>query len=349
MQLTAQGIAELIDGRVDGDPEVVIAAPAKIEEGTPGTITFLANPKYNAYLYTTQASAVLVGRDFEPERAVTPTLIRVDDVYGAVSTLLAHFERANAATREISDRASIHPSATLGKNVSIGPFVVVEADAVIGDDTTLCAQTFVGKAVRIGRGCKLYPGVRVGHHCEIGDRCILHGNAVVGGDGFGFAQQEDKSYQKVPQIGKVILEDDVEIGANTTVDRATMGATVIRRGAKLDNLVMIAHNVEVGADTVIAAQAGIAGSTKIGERVRIGGQAGFVGHIQVADDTMIQAQSGVAAALKTPGAAVYGSPAIPYSDYLRAYAVFKKLPALYRKIHQLEKQLAQYEQANPGG
>ena len=345
MQTTVQAIADLVGGRIEGDPTVVITGPAKIEEGTPGTITFLANPKYTDYLYTTAASAVLVTQDFSPERPVAASLIRVSDVYGAISTLLAHFERSEAGRRKVSERASVHPSVTLGENVSIGDFAVVEAGARIGDNTTLHPQTYVGADARIGADCLLYPGVRVGHECELGDRCILHGNVVLGGDGFGFAPQENKRYQKVPQIGKVILEDDVEVGANATIDRATMGATVIRRGAKIDNLVMIAHNVEIGADTVIAAQAGIAGSTKIGERVRIGGQAGFVGHIQVADETMVQAQSGVAAALTEPGKAVYGSPAIPYTDYLRAYAVFKKLPALYRRINQLEKQLARYEQA----
>ena len=340
MQLTAQQIAELIDGTVDGDPAVVITGPAKIEEGTLGTITFLANPKYTEYLYSTAASAVLVATDFAADRPVAPTLIRVDDVYGAVGKLLARFEQANATTREISERASIHPSATLGRNVSIGAFAVVEAGATVADGAVLYPQTYVGRNAVVGTDSLLYPGVRIGHDCEVGERCILHGNVVIGGDGFGFAQQDDKSYQKVPQIGKVILEADVEIGANTTIDRATMGATIIRKRAKLDNLVMIAHNVEVGSDTVIAAQAGIAGSTKIGERVRIGGQAGFVGHIQVADGTMVQAQSGVAAALTEPDKAVYGSPAIPYADYLRAYAVFKKLPALYRRINKLEKELA---------
>ena len=340
MQLTAQQIADLIDGTVEGNPAVVITGPAKIEEGTPGTITFLANPKYTEYLYSTAASAVLVASDFAADRPVVPTLIRVGDVYGAVGKLLARFEQANAATREISERASIHPSATLGHNVSIGAFAVVEAGATVADGAVLYPQTYVGRNAVVGTDSLLYPGVRIGHDCEVGERCILHGNVVIGGDGFGFAQQDDKSYQKVPQIGKVILEADVEIGANTTIDRATMGATIIRRRAKLDNLVMIAHNVEVGSDTVIAAQAGIAGSTKIGERVRIGGQAGFVGHIQVADGTMIQAQSGVAAALTEPDKAVYGSPAIPYADYLRAYAVFKKLPALYRRINKLEKELA---------
>ena len=343
MQFTAQQIADLIDGTVDGDPEVVITGPAKIEEGRPGTITFLANPKYTDYLYTTGASAVLVARDFVADQPVAPTLIRVGDVYGAVGQLLARFDSTNGSTGQISERASVHPEARIGRGVSIGDFAVVEAGATVADGAILYPQTYVGRAAHIGAATILYPGVRIGHDCEIGANCILHGNVVIGGDGFGFAQRADNSYQKVPQIGKVVVEDEVEIGANTTIDRATMGATVIRRRAKLDNLVMIAHNVEVGSDTVIAAQAGIAGSTKIGERVRIGGQAGFVGHIQVADGTMVQAQSGVAAAIKQPDKAVYGSPAIPYADYLRAYAVFKKLPDLYRKLNQLEKRLASIE------
>ena len=344
MQMTAQRIADLIQGTVDGNPEVIITQPAKIEEGGPGTITFLSNPKYAPYVYTTGASAILVSEDFVAEQPIRASLIRVPDVYAAVGQLLAWYAQANTPKSGISEHSFVHPSARIGEGVSIGHYAVVEADAVIGAGTILHPQTYVGRGASVGEQCVLYPGVRIGFECELGRACVLHGNAVVGGDGFGFAPQADKSYQKVPQIGKVILEDDVEIGANTTIDRATLGATVIRRGAKLDNLVMIAHNVEIGEDTAIAAQAGIAGSTKIGARARIGGQAGFVGHIQVADETMVQAQSGVAAAIKKPGTAVYGSPAIPYTDYLRAYAVFKKLPALYRQLNDLEKRLAKYEQ-----
>jgi UDP-3-O-[3-hydroxymyristoyl] glucosamine N-acyltransferase len=233
--------------------------------------------------------------------------------------------------------ASVHPTARLGKNVSVGQFSVISENASIGDGTVLHPQVFIGKNVKVGSHCVLFPGVKVFHDCEIGDHCVLHANVVVGSDGFGFVPQADGSYRKLPQLGNVIIESQVEIGANTTIDRATLGSTFIRQGVKLDNLIMVAHNVEIGENTVIAAQTGIAGSTKIGKNCRIGGQAGFVGHITVADATQVQAQSGVAASVTEAGKALYGSPAIPYNDYLRAYAVFKKLPELYKKLNSLGK------------
>lgn len=342
MHIAAKEIAQLLGGELEGDGEALVDRPGKIEEGGEGTITFLANPKYEDHAYQTRSTVLLAGRDFRPGRALAASaLIRVDDVYDAVRKLLERFGGQMRSDGRISERAFVHASAKLNLEVSVGPFAVVEEGASIGEGSILCPQVFVGKNVRIGKGCVLHPGVKIYQDCEIGDHCTLHANVVIGSDGFGFAPQNDGSYRKIPQIGNVVLEDHVEIGANTTIDRATMGSTVIRRGVKLDNLVMVAHNVEIGEHTVVAAQAGFAGSTKIGKQCRIGGQAGFVGHIEVADGTQVQAQSGVAGAVAEPGQAFYGSPAMPYRDYLRSYAIFKKLPSLYQKINELEKKLSE--------
>jgi UDP-3-O-[3-hydroxymyristoyl] glucosamine N-acyltransferase len=338
MQLTAGQIAQMIEGQVEGDANVTIVGPSKIEEGGPGTITFLANPKYEEYAYTTTASAMLVPDDFKPRAEVKPTLIRVPDVYAAVAQLLGRFGAALQPQLEgQSDEAFIDPSSEVAEDAAIGAFAVVSAGAVIESGVTLYPQVYVGHGVRIGAGSTLYPGVRVYHGCEIGNQCVIHANAVIGSDGFGFNRDASGAYEKVPQIGKVILEDQVEIGANTVIDRATMGATIIRKGAKLDNLIQIAHNVEVGNDTVIAAQAGIAGSTKVGARSLIGGQVGIVGHIQLADGVRIQAQSGVNRTVKEEGAALYGSPALDYNQFLRAFAIFRKLPDLEARLRKLEK------------
>lgn len=337
MQIAAKEIAHMLGGTLEGDGEALVKKPGKIEEGGPGTITFLANPRYEPFAYTTHCAVMLVQREFLPSMPVAAqALIRVDDVYDSLRKLMERFaDVLQPKSPGVSEKAWIHPAAQVAENVSIGVFSVVEENAQVGAGSTLHAQVFIGKNVTIGKNCTLYPGVKVYHGCQIGDNCILHSNAVIGSDGFGFVPQPDGSYLKLPQLGNVVVEDNVEIGANTTVDRATMGSTVVRQGVKLDNLVMVAHNVEIGDHTVVAAQAGIAGSTKLGKFCRIGGQAGFVGHIEVADGTQVQAQSGVAASIKQPGSAVYGSPALPYNDYLRAYAVFKKLPELYKKIMKL--------------
>ncbi len=330
----------MLGGSLEGNPDVVVNRPAKIEEATAGTLTFLTNPKYEAFAYTTQASILLVARDFAPTQKVTPTLIRLDDVYAAVTILLEKFgAQQNTQPSNIDEKAAIDISAKIGDQTGIGAFSVVQKNVTIGDNCNIFPQVFIGENVRIGNHVTLHPGVRIYHDCSIGNHCILHANVVVGADGFGFAPQADGSYKKVSQIGNVLIENDVEIGANTTIDRATMGSTIIRAGAKIDNLVMIAHNVEIGSHTVIAAQAGIAGSTKIGEKCMIGGQSGFVGHIKIADGTKVQAQSGVAAAVETPNTALYGSPALPYSNYLKSYAIFKQLPDLVKKIRSLEKKI----------
>ncbi|MEY3369318.1 MAG: hypothetical protein RI973_2473 [Bacteroidota bacterium] len=339
MQIAAKEIASMLGGILEGDPEVRVHRPGKIEEGGIGTLTFLANPKYENFAYTTASAVLLAPEGFTPARPVAAAaLIRVPNVYDAMRQLMEQFAGAMAPVASgVEAGAFVHPTARLGENVAVGQFSVISEDASIGEGTVLHPQVFIGKNVKVGSHCVLYPGVKVFHDCEIGDHCVLHANVVVGSDGFGFVPQADGSYRKLPQLGNVVIEGQVEIGANTTIDRATLGSTFIRQGVKLDNLIMVAHNVEIGENTVIAAQAGIAGSTKIGKNCRIGGQAGFVGHIAVADGTQVQAQSGVAASVAEPGRALYGSPAIPYSDYLRAYAVFKKLPELYKKLNSLGK------------
>ncbi len=337
MYISAKTIAHILGGKVEGNPEILVNRPGKIEEGGEGVITFLANPKYEEYVYTTTASVLLVSESFKPRKPIHPTMIRVPDVYQAVSILLERFAPDNNTDRTgISAQAFVHPTATLGNNCSIGHFAVVEAGAVIGDGVTIFPQVFIGKNVHIGANTTIYPGVRIQYACEVGKNCILHSNVVIGSDGFGFAPQPDGTYKKVAQIGNVIIEDDVEIGANTAIDRATMGSTRIRKGVKLDNLIQLAHNVDVGENTVIASQTGIAGSARIGKNCQIGGQVGVVGHIEIADFTKIQAQSGVNKPLKEEKAAWYGSPAMPYTDFLRAYSIFRKLPDLERRLSLIE-------------
>lgn len=339
MQLSAKELATLLEGSIEGNPDVLVNRPGKIEEGQAGEITFLGNDKYEPYIYTTQASVVLVGKDFVPRQPVQATLIRVDNVYAALAFLLDKFG-AQTATRTagggISPQASVHPEAKIGQGVSIGPCAVIEAGATIGDGAKISAQVFVGQGAVIGNDSLLYPGVRILHDCQVGARCILHANAVVGSDGFGFAPQPDGTYKKIAQIGNVVIEDDVEIGAGTTIDRASLGSTIIRKGVKLDNLIQVAHNVEIGENTVIAAQVGIAGSTKIGRNCRIAGQVGFIGHVTIADNTTIQAQSGVAQNVTESGTIICGYPAFAYRDYIRSHAVFKRLPELDKKIKQIE-------------
>ena len=339
MQISAKDLSQLLNGTVEGNPDVFVSHPSKIEEGTPGSICFFSNPKYESYVYSTQASVILVSQDFQPSQPIQATLIRVEDVYGSVSHLLDTFGKKEKKEATISPQSAVHCKANIGNNISIGAFVVIEEGAQIGDDCTLHPQVFIGKNVTVGNNVTLYPGVKIYHDCIIGDNCILHANVVIGSDGFGFAPQEDGSFKKIPQVGNVLLEKNIEIGANTTIDRATMGSTIIREGVKLDNLIMVAHNVEIGKNTVIAAQTGIAGSTKIGEQCIIGGQVGIVGHIEIADKVQFQAGSGVSKSIIQEGIKVYGYPALPYFDYLRSYSIFKKLPELNKKVEKLEKQL----------
>lgn len=340
MKVTAAQLAELLGAALEGDPGATVHRPARIEEAGDGEFAFLDNPKYESFAYTTQASVLLVHQDFQATKPVKPTILRVGDVRSALALLLQKFDAANQSAATATDtHKAIHPTAKIGTGTALGHFCVVEEGAVIGDNCTIGAQVFIGRNARIGDNCRLYPGVRVHFDCQIGNHCILHANAVVGADGFGYAPQPDGAWKKVPQVGSVILEDEVEIGACTCIDRAAIGSTVIRKGAKLDNLIHVAHNVEIGEKTVMAAQVGVAGSTRIGENCQIGGQVGFAGHIQIANGTRIQAQSGLASTVEQPNSALFGSPAIGYRDFIKSHIVFKQLPELQRRLQALEKQL----------
>ena len=341
MKITAAALARMINATIEGDPNVVITAPARIEEAGPGCITFLANPAYEEHLYASKAAAVLVTKEFKPRQAIDPTMLRVDDVYATVQELLKVYQEdeASKTRRAVSGNACVEETAQLGQNVRVGKFSVVEEGAVIGAGTVILDQVYVGPDVKIGKGCTLYPGVRILRGCEIGDNCVIHSNAVIGGDGFGFRPDDNGHYQKVNHVGNVKIEDDVEIGAGTTIDRAVMGSTLIRQGVKLDNLVMVGHNVEIGAHTVIAAQAGIAGSTRIGAHCRIGGQVGFAGHLTIADNTQFQAQAGVATSVKEPGQAFGGSPAFEYRKFFRSAAVYNRLPDLRHELMDLRRRV----------
>lgn len=340
MKISAKDLATLLNGTVEGDSEVRVDRPSKIEEGGQGTITFLANPKYEKFAYSTDASILLVDRNFQPTKPVQPTLVRVDNVYECIALLLNKFGESQTVVKpSIHANSFLSEKSKLSEGVSVGAFSVVSDDSEIGEGTIIGSQVFVGENVKIGKNCKLYPGVKVYRDSVIGDNCTLHANVVIGADGFGFAPQADGSYQKVAQIGNVVLGDWVDVGANSSIDCATMGSTRIGKGVKIDNLVQIAHNVEVGENTVIASQAGIAGSTKIGKNCQIGGQVGFAGHLKIADGSKFQAQSGIAASIEEENGAYFGSPAINYRDYIKSYSVFKKLPELYRLINRMAKKL----------
>lgn len=339
MKISAGEIANLVEGTVDGDPDVIIHGPSRIEEGQPGTISFLSNPKYEQHLYNTNASVVLVHEDFSPVMKINPSLIRVKDVTASVAKLFEHFNNRRRPAHFISTESFIDNSAILADHVTIDKFAIVEAGVNIGIGTVIHPQVYVGKDVIIGENTIIHPGVKIYHGCIIGSNCEIHANAVIGSDGFGFHKNEDQSFTKVPQIGNVIIEDDVEIGSNTVIDRATLGSTIIKKGVKLDNLIQIAHNVVIGKNTAMAAQAGVAGSTKIGERCIIGGQAGIIGHLKIADGAKIQAQSGVAGDVKNEDSKLYGYPAINYQSYLKSYAHFKSLPNLAAQVKLLKKEL----------
>lgn len=327
MEITAQAIAAHLGGELVGDPDVKVSSVAKIEQGKPGTVCFLANPKYEHYLYDCQASVVLVNRSFEPARPVRATLVRVDNAYEAVASLLGLLnslkETRRRGWRFRRNRVSL--SARVGKGCYIGEYAWVGRRARIGANTQIHPQCYIGDRVEIGRDCVIYPGVRIYAGCRIGDRCIIHANAVIGSDGFGFAPAGDGTYRKIPQTGTVTVGDDCEIGANTVLDRATMGATVVESGVKLDNLIQVAHNVVIGRNTVIAAQTGIAGSSQVGAGCVIAGQVGIAGHLKIADGTQIGAQAGILGNVRGKGEKLMGTPAFDYREYLKCYAVFKKL------------------------
>ncbi len=325
MELKAKELAELLHGTVEGDPEATVSNFARIEHGRPGTICFLANPKYEHYIYDCQASIVLVNNTFEAQRPVGATLVRVEDAYESVAFLLDYFTAASRRhKRHRGIRSRIRLSARLGRKVYVGDFAYVGRHVRIGDFSKICEHVWVGDNVTIGRNCIIYPGVRIYPGMVIGNNVIIQANAVIGGDGFGFAPKPDGTYTKIQHNGNVIIEDDVEIGAGTTIDRSQTESTIIHKGVKIDNLCMIAHNVEIGENTVIAAQSGIAGSTKIGKHCVLGGQVGIAGHLTVADNTSFSAQAGLLSNVKEPGKALMGAPAIPYREYIRAYAIFRQ-------------------------
>jgi len=340
MKFTAQQIADALKGIVDGNPDIEVNNLSKIEEGKPGTLSFLANPKYTSYIYDTLASIVIVNNDFKPEKPLTATLIRVGDAYSSFATLLEMYQQDKGSKRiGISDKASIAESAKIGKDVYIAEFVSIGENVIIGDNCSIYPNTTIGYNCKVGNDSIIYSGVNIYDDCQIGNKCILHAGAVIGADGFGFAPVEDDNYQKIPQIGNVIIEDQVEVGANTTIDRATMGSTIIRKGAMIDNLIQIAHNVVVGENTIIAAQSGISGSTKIGKNCLIGGQVGIIGHLEIADKVMIAAQSGVGKSIKEEKAIYEGSPAFPIRDFQRSYIHFRRFDKLVKRINELENRL----------
>jgi UDP-3-O-[3-hydroxymyristoyl] glucosamine N-acyltransferase len=341
MVFPAAQIAMLVNGKLEGDASVAVSSFGKIEEAKEGQLTFFANPKYEEFLYTTRASVVIINEAHELKQPVTATLIRVPDAYSAFATLLTKYQEiVQQQLTGIQEPSYIAKTATVGDNVFIGAFAYLGEGVTVGDNSKVYPNVFIGDNVSVGKNCVIHPGVKIYHSCKIGDNVVIHAGTVIGSDGFGFAPQADGSFKKVPQIGNVVVESNVEIGANATIDRATIGSTLIKSGAKLDNLIQIAHNVEVGHSTVIAAQAGVSGSTKIGNGVMIGGQAGIVGHIQLGDGAKVNAQSGVSKSIE-PGKAVTGSPAYDYTSALRSQAAARKLPDLEKRVKELEELVKQ--------
>lgn len=336
MTFTATQIALLINGKVEGDSNVAVNYFGKIEEALPGQLTFFYNPKYEEYLYSTKASVIIINEALELKQPVTATLIRVPDAYTAFAKLLSTYQQMmQQQLNGVQQPVYISASASYGQNVFIGAFAYLGDHVKIGDNTKIYPNVYLGNNVKVGNNSIIHPGVKIYHDCLIGSNVIVHAGTVIGSDGFGFAPQADGSFKKVPQIGNVVVEDNVEIGANATIDRATIGSTIIRSGAKLDNLIQIAHNVEIGNSTVVAAQSGISGSTKVGKGVMIGGQVGIVGHINIGDGAKINAQSGVSKSVEA-GKAVTGSPAHDYTSALRSQAISRKLPELEKRIKELE-------------
>jgi UDP-3-O-[3-hydroxymyristoyl] glucosamine N-acyltransferase len=337
MEFNAATIAGFLKGEIEGDPEIKVNTIARIEEGTPGALSFLANPKYEHYIYTTKSSVVLVNRSFVPSAKIEATLIKVDNSYDAFASLLRLVDQARPRKKGIHPTAVIEPTAKIGSDVYLGAFAYIGDNAVIGDNCAVYPHVYIGDNTKVGANSILNSGVKIYHECVIGESCIIHAGSVIGSDGFGFAPQSENEYMKIPQLGNVILEDLVEIGANVTIDRATMGSTIIHKGVKLDNLIQIGHNVEVGENTVMAAQTGIAGSTKIGKNCMFGGQVGIAGHIKIANGTKIGAQAGILSEIKEENTAIIGSPAIDIRNFMKSSVLFKRLPEMKTKIDTLEK------------
>lgn len=331
MNFTAGQIADQLNGIVIGDKEVDISSLSKIEEGVKGSLTFLANPKYTEYIYNTKASAAIVSNDFKPTKEIKTTLIKVKDPYSSFTTLLELFNINDSNKSGISKLSEINKTSSISKSSFIGSFTIIGKNCMIEDECFIHEQVFIGDNVKIGSGTKIYPGVKILNDTIIGKKCIIHSLCCIGSDGFGFTPNNDGSYKKIPQTGNVIIEDNVEIGSNSTIDRATIGSTIIRKGVKLDNQIQIAHNVEIGENTAIAAQSGIAGSTKIGKNCMIGGQVGIIGHIKIGDNVKIQAQAGVTSDVES-NSRITGTPAINYMNYNKSYIHFKNLPEIIKKI-----------------
>ena len=343
MEFTAQQIADFLGGEIQGNPSIKVSDFSKIEEGKPGTLSFLSNPKYSQFIYDSQASIILVNKDFLPEREVQSTLILVEDAYQSLAKLLTMVDQTKPKKTGISSLAYISASAIVGENAYIAPFVYIGDNVTIGENVSLHPHCSVEEGAKLGKNVTLFSGVKIYYNCVIGNNCTLHSGSVIGSDGFGFAPSEDGSYKKIPQMGNVVLEDNIEIGANSVVDRATLGSTIIRQGVKIDNLVQIAHNVEVGMNTVIAAQTGISGSTKLGKQCILGGQVGIAGHLHIADGTSFGAQTGVPNNIKLPNHAFQGYPAIPVMTFHRASVVYKNLPELQKTVYALQKKIQELE------
>lgn len=340
MEYSAREIAALVNGTIEGYPDVKVSSLSKIEEGKPHTLSFMGNPKYEEYIYNTQASVVIVNRNFQPSKPVSATLIRVDDAYQAFAKLLEAYNSKNSSQHGIEQPSFIAADVTLGSDVYVGAFSYIGKGVKIGNRCKVHPGVYIGNHVELGDDCVLHPGVKIYQNCKIGNRVIIHANAVIGADGFGYTRNEDKSYTKVSQIGNVIIEDDVEIGANTTIDSATLGSTIIRKGVKLDNLIQVAHNVEIGEHTAIASLVGISGSTKIGKRCVIAGQVGITGHVEIADDITIGAQAGVTKSFTKPGINILGAPAYEADESKKIFIATRRLPDLIKKIANLEAELA---------
>ncbi len=342
MKFKASQIAEILQGEIVGNPNVEVDKLSKIEEGSEGSLTFLANPKYTSFIYSTAASICIVSNKFEAQQEITTTLIKVEDPYKSFSVLLEYYNQVKLSKSGIEQPSFVSESASYGEGIYIGAFVYIGNNVRIGDNVKIYPNAYIGDNVSIGDNVIIFAGSKIYSETVIGNHCVIHGGAIIGADGFGFSPGQDGVYKKVPQIGNVIIEDHVDIGAGTTIDRATLGSTIIREGVKLDNQIQVAHNVEIGKHTAIAAQTGVAGSTKIGENCLIGGQVGIVGHIQIGNNVKIQAQSGIGRNVKD-GETLQGSPALNYGDYNKAYVVFKNLPSLSQKVHQLEKKITPNE------
>jgi UDP-3-O-[3-hydroxymyristoyl] glucosamine N-acyltransferase len=347
MKFTAEQIAGILEGEVVGNPNAEVYKLSKIEEGSEGSLTFLANPKYLHYIYTTQATITIVNNTFVPDGELTTTLIKVEDAYLSFSKLLEFYDQAKAKKNGIENPSFIAESVKYGANLYLGSFSYISDNVVLGENVKIHPNCFVGENVIIGNNVTIFAGAKIHSETLIGNRCVIHSGAVIGADGFGFAPNPDGTFSKIPQIGNVILEDDVDVGACTTIDKATMGSTIIRKGVKLDNQIQIGHNVEIGENTVIAAQTGIAGSTKIGKNGMIGGQVGIAGHLTIGNNVRIQAQSGVGRNIKD-GEVLQGTPAIGYKDYYKSYVHFKNLPKIVLELEKLKKQILNQKNGKNG-